>query len=137
MIEMSAEGSSLIAQVIAVIVFASVIELRKAFLAQHLWELRVLTGALLVCGTGVSGGILVSRIVDAAAGDITFESPLDPFWFIAVQFLVPVGVLVSAEALKTVGRHLSGKKPGETLEMDWGWKELRDAMNGNPRRMPS
>jgi hypothetical protein len=137
MIEMSAEGSSLIAQVVAVIVFASVVELRKAFLAQHLWEMRILTGFLLVSGTIISGGILVSRIADASSGDVSFESPLDPFWFITLQFLVPVGVLVAAEGLKTAGRQLSGKKPGEALTMDWAWKELRDAINGNPRRMPS
>lgn len=134
MLTVSADANALIAQIIAVIVFASVVELRKAFRAQTTWELKALVGVMFLLGGALSGGLLVSRIADAAGDGATFESGLPLEIWIALQFMWPLLTLLTAEAMKIAGHQISGKKGAGSPEMTWALLELRDAMRRNAGR---
>lgn len=124
MLTISAEAHALIAQIIAVLVFASVVELRKAFNAQLTYELKALVGICFVAGFLLSGGILVSRIVDAAEGGTAIETTVTMFEWVCFQFLTPVMTLVVAQLMKLAGQVLSGKKAPDTTKMSWLFREL-------------
>jgi hypothetical protein len=137
MVTVSADAAAVMAQVVAAIVFASVLELRRGYAAQRIWELRILAAVLLVCGFLLSGGILLELITITARGGFAYEpGPPIEVW-IAIRFLIPVGVFVLAELLRKGGLQLSGREPVDPQPMEWAWKELRDAMNGKPHSTPS
>jgi uncharacterized membrane protein len=137
MVTVSADAAAVMAQVVAAIVFASVLELRRGYAAQRIWELRILAGLLLVFGFALSGGILLELVTITARGGFEYEPgpPLE-VW-IAIRFLLPVAIFLLAELLRKGGLQLSGRDEEDPQPMEWGWKELRDAFNGRPHSTPS
>lgn len=134
MVTVSADAAAVMAQVLAAIIFATVLELRRGYAAQSIWELRILAGVMLVLGFVLAGGILLELITITAKGGTTYEpGPPIEVW-IAFRFLIPIALFLIAEGLRRGGNQLSGKKEYRPVTMTWAWKELWEAMKHNAGR---